>query len=501
MLRFEPEPYATRRKQEWPDFTLAEPSTVFSIRPPLRKLVVVVDNEILTSLPDANFDRVSLLGGLLSHPFIEVYRFADDGPPRDVRRSESEVLGEFVPGWIVVGEPVPELGHLPVCWSGRDGAAVTRGGLIGNATEVAENDTGSSAYAALASSDAATRRRADAIAAQAASTARADLFITRRPYLHAVTWGLNRGVLVAAPEEALPLVSLYLRAQGAFVIFRTLDGTGTETFNRGLFYWVGTRELLPAGWRWFTACVQHGGHDDSLVYLGQSLFQRVQRALQARDAAHWALNRPPNNDTADDALSNLDLVLLGLMAAVDVTARVAHRTLGVDGSERGAGWQRKDWVTRVETVAPELAALVSAGTPGAHALTILSALRNSIHGAALDAMAVGSMTGRREDTLVGLPHGNADEVVAAMDALGGRDLFGVRELLPGRIYADPGALLDAIFARVLVLLDCLMRQTPVERLAGVLLTREDEAPPGDGVFEEWSRKSIRWQLDVAVPAA
>jgi len=46
--------------------------------------------------------------------------------------------------------------------------------------------------------------------------------------------------------------------------------------------------------------------------------------------------------------------------------------------------------------------------------------------------------------------------------------FGVRELLPDRIHADPGVLLDAIFARTLDLLNELMRLTPVERLEGGL---------------------------------
>jgi hypothetical protein len=469
------------------------------MRSPLPKLVVVIDHELLADAEEGTFDGLNLLGGLLSHPYVDLYRFRDEGPPEDAPRQSREVAGEFVPGWIVLGDRVAELGHVPVVWADREGTTVTHGALFGNGPEVAESDTRSPAYRELEPSDAAARRRADAIAVQAAGEAHADLFITRRPYLHALTWGLAGGVVIAEPEQALPLVSLYLRRQGVFVTYRSLDGTATETVNEGLFYWVGTRELLPAGWRWFTACVQHGAADDSIIYLGQSLFQRVQRALQSRDAVHGALNQPQNNDTADEALGNLDLILLGLMAAVDVTARIAHLALGLERSERGAAWQRDRWLERVETTAPDLAAVVASGTPGRQTLTILNALRNSIHGAALSALAVGSATGPREDTLVGLPHGDADAVVAAMDTLGGREAFGVREVLPERIHADPGVLLDALFAMTLDLLNELMRLTPVERLDGVSLSREHELPPPENPFDEHSRNSIRLQLGLEPP--
>ncbi len=106
---------------------------------------------------------------------------------------------------------------------------VTRGALTGNGPDVAESDRSSGAYADLEADEAATRRRLDAIAVQAAGEAHADLFITRRPYLHSLTWGLARGIVIATPEQALPLVSLYLRGQGAFSTYRSLDGTATHT--------------------------------------------------------------------------------------------------------------------------------------------------------------------------------------------------------------------------------------------------------------------------------
>jgi hypothetical protein len=362
VLRFEATPYASgTRHDAWPSFSLSEASTVFSPRPPLRNLTAVVDYELLQALDEESLNERSVLGGLLSHPYITLYRFSDHGPPPEVDRATSRGHGEYAPGWIEVREPAAD--HVPVLCSPTAGR-ITWAALTGNGAEVAASDAGSGAYANLAADEAAAQRRADATAVQSAALAKADIFITERAYLHSLTWPLARGIVIATPEQALPLVSLYLRRQGGFFVYRSFDGTATDEVNQGLFYLVGTRGLLPAGWRWFRACVQHGHQDDLIIYLGQSLFQRVQRALQARDAAHWALNQPQTHDTADEALGNLDLVLLGLMAAIDVTARVAHRALGLHGSERRAAWQRESWLREVGAAAPELAAVVAQARPG-----------------------------------------------------------------------------------------------------------------------------------------
>jgi hypothetical protein len=268
--------------------------------------------------------------------------------------------------------------------------------------------------------------------------------------------------------------------------------------NRGLFFWVGTRELLPSAWRWFTACVQHstGGGDDGLLYLGQSVLQRVERALQGRDEVHIRLNKPQNNDTADEALSSLDVVLLFLMGAVDATARVAHSVLGLTSQAYLAGWQRNDWITEVTVAAPTLGALFQPRTAELHTHTILRLLRNSIHGAALQA--IGVRQGRRRNrTLVGLPASDEPTLRAAFTALGGLADWGVEELVPGRLHLDPGVFLEHLFPRVLAMLNKIMDQTPVERLAYVSLQPGDCLPPAASQldpFFEMNRQSVRWQL-------
>jgi hypothetical protein len=299
-------------------------------------------------------------------------------------------------------------------------------------------------------------------------------------------------------DDALAMVGLYARAQDRHITSRDPTGRGTHTMNRGLFYWVGTRELVPAGWRWFSACLQHlrGGGDERLVFVAQSVFQRLQRALQARDEVHIDLNRPQDNETADQILASTDVVLLLLMGATDATARVAHTTLGIAMKPHESGWQRERWIKKISKQAPDLGELFKPGTDQSHVLTILRLLRNAIHGEALQALAVG-VPRRRQRTLVGLPAGDAAAVTKAIEALGCAAKWGVESLIPGRLHFDPGVFVEELFPQVLLMLNSIMDNTPVERLSHVSLTPGDSRPPRDSRFDtfgEMNRQSVRWQL-------
>jgi hypothetical protein len=87
-------------------------------------------------------------------------------------------------------------------------------------------------------------------------------------------------------------------------------------------------------------------------------------------------------------------------------------------------------------------------------------------------------------------------ILAAVDRRGGRAAWGLRELLPDRMHADPSVLLERLLPAVLELLNELMAATPVETLAHVSLKPEDLLPPAglDQSFGERERHSIRWQL-------
>jgi hypothetical protein len=481
-----------QQSPSWPP-QAEDGTSLFVGRPPFRKLSVLADATVIDDFDASQFTPGLILAGLLTHDFIECFRYSDTGPPPEIPRKQIEPIGEVVPGWAVVSPPDIAYGVRDIRVS--DGIRTKDTGIMGDAIKVAARDVATPVYADMEPNAAAQRRTRDAIAAQTAENIGSDLFLTNRPYLRSVRWSLARGVTPLLQAEALPFVSLYLRAQGQFIIFRSTDGRSTHTINRGLFYWVGTRELLPAAWRWFNACVQHSiaQNDDSLLLLGQSVLMRVTRALQERDKVHVALNQPQNNDVADGALSALDVCLLLLMGAVDASARVVHRILRLSGNAHSAAWQHDQWLQKVLTAAPAFARIIGAGTTGRHALTILTTLRNSVHGEALQPLAVRNERDPLR-TAVGIPARDEPVLLAAVAALGGELAWGIEQVIPGRFHADPGILLERLFPLLLDLMNSIMEATPVEKLSGVALGPSHRDPPHGPPFDERARLSIRWQL-------
>jgi hypothetical protein len=481
----------------WPPFEERLATPLFLGRQQYRKLVVLLDAEVLDEVDLSTWNKECLLAGLLTLDTVECFRYADDGPPADASRETSDFLGEHVPGWAVLGPDLDGTGIRSVRTS--KGSQISDHGIMGNGPEVAARDVRANAYADLDPTPAFDKRRADALAAMVANAIGADIFITSRAYLHAMTWNVADGVIFLDIDAALAALGLYLRAQQVYVTFRSPLRDATHTMNRGLFLWVGTRELLPSAWRWFAACVQHSTAtgSDNLIFLGQSVLQRVQRSLQVRDDVHVGLNKPQNNDTADEALSSLDVVLLLLMGAVDATARVAHAVLGLTSRPHRAGWQSQEWLAEVNAAAPALGGLFQPGTDETHALTILRLLRNAIHGEALQPLGVGSGGRQRDRTLVSLPSSQQVELLAALSGLGGHADWGIEQLVPDRFHADPGILLEQLLPRILQLLNKIMDATPVEQLAHVSLQPSDYLPPSgpqSGPFVEMNSQSIRWQL-------
>ena len=83
----------------------------------------------------------------------------------------------------------------------------------------------------------------------------------------------------------------------------------------------------------------------------------------------------------------------------------------------------------------------------------------------LTAMGVG-LPGLREETLAGLPGTDGARILAAADRNGGRAEWGLRELIPGRLHAEPAVLLERLLPAIIKLLNELMAATPVEDLSG-----------------------------------
>lgn len=74
---------ATRRVPEWPGEPRSQagvPRPLFEARPSLRKLVVVADSDLQAAPDDHGVTPAALLTGLLTHPYIKLLRYRDEGP-------------------------------------------------------------------------------------------------------------------------------------------------------------------------------------------------------------------------------------------------------------------------------------------------------------------------------------------------------------------------------------------------------------------------------------
>ena len=112
----------------------------------------------------------------------------------------------------------------------------------------------------------------------------------------------------------------------------------------------------------------------------------------------------------------------------------------------------------------------------------------------MTALGVG-LPGHREGTLANLLSPEVPRIRAAAERQGGAESWGFRDLLPGRLCAEPDTLLQRLLHEVTQLLNGIMEATPVETLSDVSLSPSDLLPPiGNGEFGERERHSIRWQL-------
>lgn len=487
-------PYRKAHWSESPETT----KDVFDGRKPLRNLMVMIDHELLDEsdgkMPDKPTKDI-LLKSLLYNDLVECYRYVEDTPPPSAQIVEFAYKTEPAYVGYVVLYTDNSKGFWPVTYA-RNDKSLSSSAITGNLYQIARDDVRDKTYLSV---DAANKRQADTLALQVAQEAlETDIYITRRPYLHSGSGIVHgRSVTVCTPEDAITLVSLYLRAQQEFII-PTGQKKFTMTLNRGLFYWVGTRELLPAGWRWFSACVYHssGTKNDKLTYLGGATLSRVQRALEFRDEVHMAISSQTNNDINDNALGGIDSVLMLLMGAVDASARVVHYVLGLDDTKSyNAAWQKDSWLKQVKAIDAKLVDVVAKNTDGWYALTILSKLRNSIHGEPIRGMT--KQDSSKTETVIALPSDDEAMILRAMDALGGRDVWGVKQLTANFNEVNPGILVDKLFEEVAKLLNDIMKNTPVEKLSYIEKAKKTNSPPDDkpgDPFSEWNRTTIRWQL-------
>lgn len=475
---------------------LHRPAPLFSAIASARPLRVVIDLEC-SDYDNGDVQQVNLLRGLLKHDAFETLQYNQLGAPPDAKRV-AYLGGDAAEGWMEV-HPVTQSGDMTheIVWAHADG--VTTAAISGDLAR-GEDLTSDLTYADDNPSDAARRRHDDSVAMAAASEAGCDVLVTNRPFLLQGACPMPGEVTACAPDEALAVVGLFLRSRGIYAAWATPEHGPTLTLDRGLYFWVGTRALLPEGWRWFTHCVYADGSGEpegDLTLLAQSVFQRVGRALRLRDSLLRHMSGPQDNNVAEDALSDMDSILMVLMGAFDALARVAHRAAQIDGGEHMAGWQRRQWRTRLLETQPAFGALIGEGTRGADVLEVLRLLRNTVHGAALQPLGLGRGVGAREGTAVSLPSRDGESLVAVLQRRQWESHWGLVQFGGARFYVQPDRVIGHLLEEALPLINLLMGATPVEQFPRSRDGDEETALVRDehnGPFAHNNQQSIRWQL-------
>jgi hypothetical protein len=261
------------------------------------------------------------------------------------------------------------------------------------------------------------------------------------------------------------------------------------------FYWVVANIVLPAADRWEAAIQTYSRQSgsDELTDLPKTLYWRLYQVLKARDRLLATCSVVPIDHTpADEILTDLEQILLWLMAAFDIVAQVAHVSVGVRSMRiRNAMWQFREWLDKVGELDPRLAALVQNNNPGEHLLSIVTALRNSIHGLAMSSQGVIYLVGDEAmSPLVHVPQKKRNEIIAAMEELGGQDKWGIVRPFPDAdLHLHTGEFVEQLLPRCFSLLNDLIRLTPVDGLSGVDATRLPTARP-----RSLAERRALWQL-------
>jgi hypothetical protein len=265
---------------------------------------------------------------------------------------------------------------------------------------------------------------------------------------------------------------------------------------QNLFYWVLARELLPNAWRSTSAGGQHmqATKSETVFQLFISAITRLDRALRARDCLHGQMKLEQNKDTADEALSFLDTLLVFLVGTFDAVARAAHLTYGLDPSNlHGVSWRRPWRTQQLAPVAPALAQLVDAGTPGRDALDLLALLRNTVHGEALRTVATQHASRPLQNVLL-LPNDQEQALLAIIARRGGNDAWGIRPLTGLGVSMQMDVFVESVLPMAVDALDRLIGAIEVERLSGVQPANLPASPPADNAndpFHSSRRRQVR----------
>ena len=476
-----------------------ERGSIFDIRGHDRLLRVVMSTEVEEQDADS---RGALTIGLMKSQLVEVVRYADDGPPSDAELVDNAPWGVAVDGWLTV-----ELTRDRYMASLGSCTYVTKTGIhrgsLGGADAVNLAIGHDSRGGAPAPDFMATPAGRAAVALRAALGAQADILLTERAELHPPHRYLRRtSVEVLRPADALPLLSLYLRSRGSYVV--DASGGRTYTIEPPLFWRQATLALAPGLER---ALRRAAAADDLTLPVSRGLSgiqARIALALEARDRVLRACLVHPHAKPADAAAPAIDYLMLSIGAALDSLGKLVHHTLGVPGDDVRVSWtrdgggskgRRTSWLRDLKLVEGGAQVRRIAKTEKfVHFHTIFSQLRNSIHGAAPESVPASDdeLHHHADRTLVRLVVRDVDQLLTSCAHLHGRDYWSIWRLQPperSSVVVDPAVVGDHLINYAISFIDAVLDEVGAP-----------DAPMGDQLVAPPVATRLRWIIGLHDPS-
>lgn len=312
-----------------------------------------------------------------------------------------------------------------------------------------------------------------------------DILVTLSPELLA-----NRGnrwineVNPLTPIEAIKLIGLFLRCKDNYTI-KVFGNAGTQALDKGSFYWVAARNLLPAMWKYFSACVEVSKNTQPWIYsltdTGGSILSRCTRALEARDYIGMQFYVAQNNQTRDNMMYHFDYLTLLLSGVFDAQALVAREVYSVTKpNERNTNFRNSEFMRNLGSSGGiGICDIIESDRFRALSL-LLGKLRNSIHGSMMRSLGY-KEPAIDEQTFVYLHTDHSQDVWDAAERYSSVEHWGLRQSCPNIF--EPFTYSTTLVEQCFKYIDQIASATEVERLfSGQSIPELMQNAPKDGIF-------------------
>jgi hypothetical protein len=237
---------------------------------------------------------------------------------------------------------------------------------------------------------------------------------------------------ILPPSLALPLVHLYLRTRGKFI--SDAGEIAQHVLNRGLFYLVALRSLLPELWPFMNAARRH---NDKTTDLCDAIRSRCIRALQAQDElGRLFFGQRFSWDDSDRMGYHFEYATMLLLGAIDAQARVVNFFYGLGFAPHQVAYTRENFRTKLRAAGGGKICDLVESRPHYDFWVALRTIRNRIHGEALGGMGYESPASG-DANLLTLSGADGATLFQKARQLGNPELMGVYPFDQQRILIEP----------------------------------------------------------------